>query len=238
MSPELLLIPLVTFAAGLIRGFTGFGGPAFILAMLTWAYSPLVVIGKILVIEFIAASYLMVQTRKTIDWRTTLAITIPTLLTMPLGHWVLEHTEPELMRKLIAGAIFLSCLLMAIGLRYQQRLRVVASVSLGFAGGVIFGASYMALPVVAVILMGPYEKHEIRALVVSWGFLTAAWFIAISVFSGTTGVQQVINAMPAAVTYFAGTWTGSQFFSRSGEEVYRRVALFTLMFLSVLGFAL
>jgi len=54
-----LLIVLVAFFAGLVRGFSGFGGPAMMLAIMTWFLTPVQVIGKILVIECIAATFLV-----------------------------------------------------------------------------------------------------------------------------------------------------------------------------------
>ncbi|MCP4388677.1 MAG: sulfite exporter TauE/SafE family protein, partial [Gammaproteobacteria bacterium] len=39
-EPGMLAVALVAFGAGLIRGFTGFGGPAFILAILTLFFAP------------------------------------------------------------------------------------------------------------------------------------------------------------------------------------------------------
>ena len=39
-EPGMLVIAAVAFGAGLVRGFTGFGGPAFILAILTLFFTP------------------------------------------------------------------------------------------------------------------------------------------------------------------------------------------------------
>ena len=39
-QPGMLAIAAVAFGAGLIRGFTGFGGPAFILAIMTLFFTP------------------------------------------------------------------------------------------------------------------------------------------------------------------------------------------------------
>ena len=39
-EPGMAIIAMVAFGGGLIRGFTGFGGPAFILAILTLFFTP------------------------------------------------------------------------------------------------------------------------------------------------------------------------------------------------------
>ena len=48
-EPGIAIVAIVAFGAGLVRGFTGFGGPAFILAILTLFFTPYCVVSKILV---------------------------------------------------------------------------------------------------------------------------------------------------------------------------------------------
>ena len=50
-EPGMAIIAFVAFGAGLVRGFTGFGGPAFILAILTLFFTPVSVVSKILVLD-------------------------------------------------------------------------------------------------------------------------------------------------------------------------------------------
>ena len=83
------IIAVVAFGAGLIRGFTGFGGPAFIIAILTLFFTPYSIVSKILVVDFIASAYLFKAVYREIDWKATAYMVIPTLSCMPLGHWLL-----------------------------------------------------------------------------------------------------------------------------------------------------
>ena len=224
---------LVAGLAGLVRGFAGFGGPAFMLAVLTWIQTPLLVIGKVLIVEFVSASYLVYVDRREINWRATALIAIPTLLTMPLGYWVLEQAEPGQMRRMIALVTLFSCLLMSLGWRYKHRLGTGASILLGLFAGLVFGASYIALVLVAVILSGPYTSRETRSLLVSWGFVIAVWYLVISITRGNTDLYTAADASAVAISYFLGTWTGARLFRRSSEQLYRRIALAVLALLSV-----
>lgn len=230
-----LITVLVAFFAGLVRGFAGFGGPSLMLAIMTWFLTPMQVIGKILVIECIAATGLVWRVRHAIDWRTSLTLTIPTLLSMPLGHWLLTHTDPELMRRLISAVILLTCTLMFTSWRYRIRMTQPWLVALGLVGGVIIGASYVALVVVAVILLGPYRRDETRTLFLFWGFAMSVWYVVLSVNSGHTDFQSVVSALPAAATYFLGAWIGTSWFGRSTEASYRRYTLILLTALALIG---
>lgn len=232
-SAGLLLTLAVGICAGFVRGLTGFGGPAFILAVLTLFFTPMVVVGKILIVEFIAGSYLLVKTWKLIRWKQTLALAIPTMATMPIGYQILTHTDPDVMRRLIAAATIVSCILMVAGWRYPKRLGYPGLIATGLIGGVVLGASYIALVVVAVILMGPYKKQELRGLFISWGWVTSSFFVVISVANGDTGLEETASALPLAVFYFAGTWLGSRVFQVTAEQRYRRYAIITLIGLSL-----
>jgi len=205
------------------------------LAIMTWFLTPVQVIAKVLVIECIAATCLVWRVRREIDWRLSLPLTLPTLLSMPIGYWLLTHTDPELMRRLISFAIFISCALMLTQWRYHTRLTQPYLIAVGLVGGVIIGASFVALVVVAVILMGPYNRNEARTLFLFWGFAMSVWYVVLSVISGQTGLQSVASAMPAAASYFLGSWIGANWFGHSTETGYRRYALILLTVLALIG---
>ncbi len=54
-EPGMAIVAIVAFGAGLIRGFTGFGGPAFILAILTLFFTPFSIVSNDMVAAEIAS---------------------------------------------------------------------------------------------------------------------------------------------------------------------------------------
>jgi uncharacterized membrane protein YfcA len=234
-EPGMAIIAMVAFGGGLIRGFTGFGGPAFILAILTLFFTPYSIVAKILVVDFIASVYLFKAVYRQIDWRTTAYLVIPTLLFMPLGHWLLIELDPLWMKRAMALIISAACVMMLIGYRYKQPLTTSWLVLIGSSAGLIFGGTYIALLAVVCILLGPYDKHAGRTLIISWAFFTVLGFALISTISGTTGADDVITAAPGAATYMLGTWIGSHGFRKSSEKLFRRAAIVTLLTLSIIN---
>ena len=226
------IIAVVAFSAGLVRGFTGFGGPAFILAILTLFFTPYSIVSKILVVDFFASVYLFKAVFHDIDWRATASMVVPTLLCMPLGHWLLVELDPLLMKRAIAVIIAIACVLMLIGFRYEHSVTKASLVFIGIVAGVIFGGSYIALVVVVFILLGPYDKHQGRTLIIAWSFFAVLGFALISAVSGTTRIDDVITAAPGAATYLLGTWLGSHGFHKASEKLFRRVAIAALLCLA------
>lgn len=233
--PILLLTVLTAWVGGLLRGFAGFGGPAFILAVLTWFLTPIAVINKILVIEFVASCHLILGVRKHIDWRASMALIVPALFSMPLGHWALLHTDADTMRLAISLATLFSCVLMMFDIRLQRKLPLSGLVVIGFIGGVVIGASYIALVLVALILLGAYNREETRTLLVTSGFAFAAWYVVLALYRQQLQPGDVAAAIPMGVAYFAGSWMGANLFRHSTEQSYRRYALWLLILLALAG---
>jgi len=234
-EPGMLAVALVAFGAGLIRGFTGFGGPAFIIAILTLFFPPVSIVSKILVVDFLANVYLFKACYRQINWRATLIMVIPTMIFMPLGHWLLVELDPIWMKRAMALVIAAACLMMLIGFRYKHPMTTGWLIFVGICSGIVFGGSYIALVAVVFILLGPYDKNEGRTLIVSWTFFTVVGFALISAVSGTTGVDDIVTALPGAATYMLGTWLGSHGFRKSSEKMFRRAAITTLLALSMVN---
>jgi uncharacterized membrane protein YfcA len=231
-EPGMAIIAIVAFGAGLVRGFTGFGGPAFILAILTLFFTPYSVVPKILVVDFIASVYLFKSVYREIDWRTTAYMVIPTILVMPLGHWLLLELDPQLMKRVMAVIIALACILMLAGFRYQRPMTRNWLIVSGIIAGIVFGATYIALVAVVFILLGPYNKNQGRTLIIAWAFFTMLGFAVISGISGSTGIDDIIAAAPGAITYLLGTWLGSRGFRNASEQLFRRGAIAILLCLA------
>ena len=232
-EPGIAIVAIVAFGAGLVRGFTGFGGPAFILAILTLFFTPYSVVSKILVVDFFASLFLFRAVYREIDWKSTFSMVIPTLLFMPLGHWLLIELDPLWMKRSIALIIAIACVLMLIGFRYRHPMTTVWLMVVGMVAGFVFGGSYIALVAVVLILMGPYDKHQGRTLIIAWAFFTVLGFALISAASGTTGVDDVITAAPGAATYLFGAWLGSRGFHVASEQLFRRGAIAVLLCLAL-----
>jgi uncharacterized membrane protein YfcA len=153
----------------------------------------------------------------------------PTLIFLPLGHWLLLELDAVLMKRLMSVIIAAACLAMLVGYRYKHPMTTPLLISIGIVAGIVFGGSYIALLAVVAILLGPYNKEDGRTLIISWSFFAAIGFAVVSAFSGTTGTADVVTAIPGAMTYMLGTWLGSHGFSRSSEKLFRRTAICTLL---------
>ena len=235
-TPDAMVIAIVAFIAGVIRGFTGFGGPAFMLAILTVFYAPMVVIAKVLIVDFGTGCHLFKQVCADVNWRRTLALFIPTLLAMPLGQFLLFNVDAETMKRAIALIIAFTCVLMLSGIRYKTILTIPMMVTVGIFAGIVFGATYIALVCVVAILLGPDDKNSGRTLIIAWAFLTSIAYMVVSIYSGATGFGDVTVALPGVISYWFGAQIGTRGFRKSTEYRYRQIAVSTLLAITVFSF--
>jgi uncharacterized membrane protein YfcA len=226
---------LVSLAAGVMRGFTGFGGPAFMLAILTIFYPPAMIVGKVLVVDFFASLFLFRACFHEIKWRLTLGLAIPSILMLPVGHWLLLEMDADLLGRGISLTILVTSLVMLSGWRYRVAPGLSGIVAIGALSGFVFGASYIALVTVTAILLGPWNHREARSLIISWAFLVQVCFAAMTISGGTVDLNDVLIALPGAVLYLGGSWIGAHLFRGAGEARYRNVALLILVALSAIG---
>ncbi len=127
---------------------------------------------------------------------------------------------------------------MLLGLRYKKPMSPIGLIMVGLISGLVFGGSYIALIAVVAILLGPYGKDAGRSLIISWSSFAVPGFALVSLFSGTTGVDDIVTAAPSAVTYLFGTWLGSKGFRQASEKLFRRTAIITLLMLAIFNLIL
>ena len=132
----------------------------------------------------------------------------------------------------MAVVIAVACIALLAGIRYRKPMTTPWLIIVGVVSGIVFGGSYIALVAVVCILLGPYDKHDGRTLIISWAFFTAIGFVVVTAVSGTTGVDDILLAAPGAATYLLGTWLGSKGFHKSSERLFRRAAIAVLLCLA------
>ena len=153
----------VSLVSGVVRGFTGFGGPAMMVLALTQFYSPASVLALVLLVDYAANFQLAFGAIRHTSWRSTAPLTIASIITLPLGVHLLQTVDPVLMKRAIALTAGLCVCVMLCNWRYKREAGMVVSAVVGFIGGAIVGATFIALPIMIFIFAGPGNDTQTRA---------------------------------------------------------------------------
>ena len=94
-EPRMIAITgAAALVAGVVRGFSGFGGPALMTLVLTQFFSPLSVLTKVVIIDAVSYLLLVPSAFREFDRRFVAVVTTATLLGLPVGVYLLAVTDP------------------------------------------------------------------------------------------------------------------------------------------------
>ena len=229
---HVLWFALAGLLGGFVRGFTGFGGPAIILLLLSHVFPPSTLVFKVVLIDAMANVHLIPTAIKDVNWRTTLLLAVPSVLMLPIGMYLLHHLEGDVMRRSIGVVTALATLWLLSGYRIRSQIPWVLTALMGLINGVIYGASCLILIAVAFLLAGPEAVRASRANIIAWTFIMVLAYIPLYLLSGYPGETEWLPLLFLGFTYGLSAYAGSHLFRTSGQLKYRRLALGLLVLLS------
>ena len=229
------LTAATALVAGVVRGFSGFGGPALMALVLTQFYSPLSVLTKVMIIDAVSFLLLVPSTAREFNRRVFAIVTLATLAGLPFGTYLLLEMDPLVVKRAVAAAVAACVVVMLLGRGFRAPPSVAVHIAVGVLAGVVLGATYIALVVMIFFFSLPASGAESRANAVYWGLVISAVLIATHVVLDNITAQDLWRATLVGVFYLAGTAGGAWYFRRSGERGFRRAVLWLLLGLAAVG---
>lgn len=233
-APEMLAVAFaIAVAAGAIRGLTGFGGAMVMTPPLAWLYGPSFAVPVALLLESLAASPMLLQTRRDVRWRVVAPILGMACVAAPLGAWVLVVADADALRRAIAAIVVVFGLLLLRGWRYAGHPRMATSLAVGALSGTMAGAtSISGPPVILYLLSGPDRVATTRAnLTVFVAAISLAGIVALW-GAGVLTLRTAIAGLALAPGYYGGLIAGGRLFPRFSDTRFRQFTLVLLIAVS------
>lgn len=230
--PTLALLALITLAASLARGFSGFGAALIFVPLVSALLGPKVAAPLLLVTDSLMSLPMIPQALPLANRREALTLAAGAVIGVPIGTWALATSDPEVIRWAIAALAGAMLVLLASGWRYRGQPKPPLTVAVGLISGTCSGAAQIGgPPVVAYWLGGQTQAQGVRANIVVFFALTSLLSIAGYVFGDLISVETLILAALIAPVYGAGLWAGSRMFGLASDRTFRRICL------AMIGFA-
>ena len=233
LTLDLVWAILITFAAGLMLGYTGWGGAMVAMPLLTFLYGPVDALVITMYGALLVTAHLFPSAARTADWRMMKPLLISMTLSVPVGSLLLFHLEPELVRRIIGGVIVGFSALILTGWRYRGSLGLVPSATTGSISGLING--FVGLggpPLVIYMLAADLSPAVQRANILVFMALTSILIVVALLVGGGITVEASYRGIVAAPFQWAGGALGAWLFLRVPAAFFRK---FTLVALVVLG---
>jgi len=223
----------IAAVAGVVRGITGFGGAMVMAPPLALLLGPSLAVPVVLLLESIAATPMLVHTRRQVRWRVVGPILAAACLAAPLGSYVLVVAEPHLLRRAIASIVIVFSLLLLRGWRYAGKQRIGTSIGVGAVSGAMLGATSIGgPPVILYLLSGPDPIESTRANLSLYVAGSALAGLVALWAGGVLAGAAVMAGLLLAPGYLAGLAAGVRAFSRFDDVRFRRFTLLLLIVVS------
>lgn len=235
-DPVLWLAVAAVFAAGVMRGFSGFGTGLVLAPVLSMLFVPAQAVAVVTCLTLLSGLQVLPGAAREADWRLVAALSAGALLAIPLGAWVLVSLPPEVMRRGIAAVVLVFALILATGWRWQGRRTPGGAAVAGALSGALNGATGAGGPPVLLYMLSGQEgaAYHRANIICFYSFLHTVTLLTLAAGGAVTG-SVLARAAVSAPLLFAGVWLGARLFRGSSEAAYRRFALVVLIVIALVG---
>jgi uncharacterized membrane protein YfcA len=221
--------------AAFVRGYSGFGFAALIVAAAGLVTNPLNFVPVVLLADILLTAQQARGIRRDIDWRRVAALFAGCLAGVPLGVWALTRTDPDIARAAISVYILAMCAVLLAGWRLGRPASAAAHVATGVVSGIANGAAVGGLPVAAFFAAQPIPAATFRATLIAYFTLLDLWTIPLMWSQGFVTRDTLIATALGLPLMVAGVHLGSRRFLAAAPENFRRFAILLLATLATLG---
>lgn len=232
---ELILTVAAVFAAGVIRGFSGFGTGMVLVPSLSLLYEPVVAVVTVALLEAIPAIQLLRVGIAHCHWPTVIPMSVISTITVPLGALLLVSIEADTMRVIISIIVIVCVVILATGWRYKGDSGLKASAMTGALSGAITGATNLGgLPVILYYLSTSLTAQVTRASIIIFLVISAVVTLVTYTSYGIITKDILISTTWVAPVFLIAIWVGGRLFGKVSETFFRTATLTLLVGVSVM----
>jgi uncharacterized membrane protein YfcA len=236
-SPAITVLSLATiFAAGVLRGLTGFGFSALAVSAMALWLPPAQVVPLILLLEVIASVRMLPAVWKDIHWDWMLWLVAGNVVGAPLGVALLAWVDADIAKIAIALTVLFFGVLLMRNWRPPWHDGRVARLGAGVISGVFNGlAALGGLSAMVVLLATAVAVATARATLVGLFFVIDIYALALAALHGLVDRSLLVVSVLSLVPMLVGIDLGTRWFLRTDAARFRRYVIWLLIALAALG---
>lgn len=229
-----VLICGIVFLSATVRSTIGFG-EALIAMPLLGTLLPLQQAAPLVaMLSFLNGIGILIREWQHIRFRDALSFTLPAILTVPLGVWLLQSGDDRIAKSLLAVVIFIFSMWSLIhpdGFRLKDdRWGPVVGLIAGFLGGAY---NTSGPPVVMYGALRRWPPERFRAMLQSFFTVTSIWVLTMHFVSGsvtTTVLHYFVTSLPMVAL---AIWTGHRLAKLISPSHFARIVHLVLILIAV-----
>ena len=188
---RIIMAMVIAGLAGLVRGFSGFGGAMIYMPLVAAVYEPRIAAVTILVVDFASTWPFAIPEMRRCNWREVVPISIAMAVGVPFGTWALIALDPIVLRWCISIVVLGLLPPLVFGWRYHAQPSLPVTIGVGLFSGVSAGAVQIAgPPVILYWLSRVGSSVTVRANIMVFflicGVVLVAFYAYEGLFTGQT----------------------------------------------------
>ena len=226
----------VVLVAAFVRGYSGFGYSALVIAGSALVTSPLNLVAVVMFLEFAMSAQSWRGAGPDIDWRRVLLLMLGAAVGLPLGLWALTAVPEDTARAAISAYGLARCAVLLTGWRLGSEARGPgANLAAGAVSGLANAPGMGGLPLAAFFAAQPIPAPVFRATLIAYFPLLDIYSAPLYWAHGLISRDTVVAALWALPLTVVGNWLGGRHFFGTDPQEFRRFAVLLLAGLAILG---
>ncbi len=224
-TPGLIWLIGAALAAGIVRGFAGFGTAMIYLPVAGQWLPPFEALTTLVVMDLIGPLPHVKRALRDGIAADVARLSAGMIVALPFGVYVLSLVAPEVFRYGVSFVTMSLLLLLIGGVRYTGALSRPVIYGTGAAGGFLAGSVGLPGPPVIMLYMASgHTPKVIRANNMLYLILSVVAMLAMFAIFGKLVLSAVGLGLALAVPYLLGNVAGGLIFRDEAERTYRMVA--------------
>lgn len=223
--------------AAFVRGYSGFGYSAMVIAASSLVTNPLNFVAVVIVAEAAMTLQAWKGVGPEVDWRRIRWLLAGAVIGLPLGLWALTAISENAARAVISGYVLAMCLVLMAGWRLAGAVGAGGTFGVGLISGLANAPGMGGLPVAAFFAAQPMAAATFRATLVAYFPLLDLYSAPLYFWHGLVSWGTVFASLLVLPLTFLGNWLGGRHFLGTDPQDFRRFAILLLAGLALLGLA-
>lgn len=233
------ILILACAAAGMVRGFTGFGTAMVFMPIAALVLEPVWAIAAMLTFDVVGAAPLQKRAIRDGEPHDVLLLILGAVFGLPLGVYLLTLMDPVVFRWLVSCLSLGLLVLLISGWRYRNPLNALCTSLVGAMGGFLCGvAALPGPPIILSYMSSPRPAAVIRGNTIMYLFLVDVLTFVMFGLKGLLVLLPVALGVILAVPYMIAALAGQRIFDPGKDRLYRAVAYVVIAISAVAGLPL
>lgn len=235
---ELATLVAIALVAAVVRGYSGFGFSAIVIAGASLVMPPAALVPALYMLEIVASVHMLPGVRHQIDYPNFWPMLLGCAVGLPAGQFLLTHLPADTIRIFLSLGVLVSTALIWRGYRFKTQMNPPLAGATGFLIGFGSGMASVGGLLAMVIFLGVnYPAVQTRAIFVAIFGVMYVYGTLVSALNGLITTTTFWIVATGLLPLFAGILLGQKRWLAATPESFRSFALGLLTLLAVAGIA-